>query len=118
MISEEEYKKTLIRMWDSVRTDSFKGAEKCFGVKCSKCPLLSKCRYDCSVGGFITKSFEIIDVVEKWGKEHPVVTNREKFKELFGKEILVSPHGCVGLSCQSPCDTCPNNGFWDKEYTP
>lgn len=112
MISKEEYKKTLVRMWDSVR-EEYKGASGCDGVICNVCPATSMC------GDYmenVNNAYDLIELVEKWAKEHPIVTNGDKFKELFGKEILMSPHGCVGLLCQSPCDTCPNNGFWNKEY--
>ena len=32
------YQKDLIRMWDSLRTEVFKGVRTCAGVLCSKCP--------------------------------------------------------------------------------
>lgn len=34
----------------------------------------------------INYSFKIIEKVYNWSKEHPVVTNRKKLKEIFGEE--------------------------------
>ena len=43
MISKREYQKTLIRMWDSVRDNDFKGNEDCNGIECNNCPIVSMC---------------------------------------------------------------------------
>ena len=113
MISKEEYKKTLIRMWDSVRDNDYKGKNDCSGVECNECPITSMC---VDYMENINNAYNIIEFVEKWAKEHPIVTNGDKFKELFGFEIEKTFNGCAGLPCPSHCDTCPNKGFWDKEY--
>lgn len=75
MMTKEEYQKTLIRMWDSIRTnDDFMGKHDCDGVKCNNCPLAcdgNMCsNYDV---------YEMISIVEKWGKEHPFETNGSRF---------------------------------------
>lgn len=64
MNKEEEYKKTLIDMWDSVRTTN-KGGYSCDGVLCGDCKLSL---FDgCSSAQDI---FDIYRVVNRWGKEH------------------------------------------------
>ena len=47
------------------------------------------------------------------------MTNREKFKEVFGFEQDGNP--CVApqeVCNHEDCDTCPFYGWWDKEYLP
>ena len=34
---------------------------------------------------------EMVDIVEKWSKEHPVMTNAEKFEQTFG--LKIKPRG-------------------------
>ena len=65
MLDKETYKKELIRMWDSLRTNC-KGLNNCNCVDCEKCPLseLEGCQY-------VGNDFERIEIVERWSKEHP-----------------------------------------------
>lgn len=66
MLLKEEYKRELIRMWDSLR-NNYKGEYNCFGVKCPKCPLYQTVDNCDEALGF----FEVIETVERWGNEHP-----------------------------------------------
>jgi hypothetical protein len=79
-------------------------------MECANCPLTSVCSNE------VPDYYDLIELVEKWAKEHPTVTNGDKFKEVFGFEIEKTFNGCAGLPCPSHCDTCPNKGFGDKEY--
>ena len=81
MISKEEYKKTLIRMWDGVREGYTKGEYNCDGVKCEKCPIESMC----GSGVNMRNAYEIIEFVEKWAKEHPIETNGSRFLKNYPK---------------------------------
>lgn len=65
MLDKNTYKKELVRMWDSLRTNC-KGLNNCNCVNCEKCPLseLEGCQY-------IGNDFERIEIVERWSKEHP-----------------------------------------------
>lgn len=119
MLTREEYEKTLIRMFDSVRTnDEDKGDKSCRGVACEKCPC--KDLGDCS----IYDAFEAIEIVEKWGKEHPIMTMEDKFVEVFGhKPIHEKYENCccpaslgykVGCGLKT-CEECSKN-FWKSEY--
>lgn len=61
MMTKEEYKKEIVRMWDSLR-DEYKGEYSCYGVDCEFCPLGRRC--------YRIFSFEMIEAVEKWSNEH------------------------------------------------
>ena len=65
MMNEEEYVKTLIEMWDSLRTEH-KGNYSCIGVQCECCPLRNfiGCNHAQDI-------FDIYNTVEVWSKEHP-----------------------------------------------
>lgn len=81
MISKEEYKKTLIRMWDSVR-EMDKGTDSCYCVECRDCPIDSVC------GNYtenLINAHDLIELVEKWAKEHPIETNGSKFLKNYPK---------------------------------
>lgn len=68
MMNKEEYKKELVRMWDSVRDDKFKGRNNCEGVICSECQFCDINDNDCYTS---INAVEMVEVVEKWSKEHP-----------------------------------------------
>ena len=73
MMDKEEYKREIVRMWDSIRDDEYKGTETCTGVNdCGGCPLNNiKC-------GESSKAFEMIEAVEKWSKEHQQKNKRKE----------------------------------------
>ena len=118
-MTKEEYKKNIIRIFDSLRT-GHKGDEGCAGIICEKCPFNKKV---CNLGNVLFNSFEAIEFVENWVKEHQIVTNSDKFKEVFGTEVLKD--ACVNGNKQ--CKECEYfNGyscdvrkrFWYAEYKP
>ena len=56
---------------------------------CENCPM-NGMRFDCN--GICVKAIEknpqqAEQIVEQWTKEHPVVTNGDKFREVFGETI-------------------------------
>lgn len=66
MMNKEEYKKELVRMWDSLRTTN-KGEHSCDGVNCKDCPLnphLCKTTID------VFDVYDFVEVVEKWSNEN------------------------------------------------
>lgn len=70
MITESEYRETLVRMWDSLRNEN-KGSKVCSSVMCEVCPLDNNgCGYEAGMAQY--EVFEAIKTVEKWGKEHPI----------------------------------------------
>jgi hypothetical protein len=58
MITKEEYQKTLIRIWDSVRDDNHKGEGSCAGVICKTCPIEFGC-------GTVMSYYDVVEFVEK-----------------------------------------------------
>ena len=51
--------------------------------KCSKCPVDG--RRDPCTDAVYEDPQGVVEIVEQWAKEHPVQTNADKFKEVFGK---------------------------------
>lgn len=114
-------------MWDSLRS-KYKGEDCCAGIICIDCPFNEKV---CSAGTAIRNAYEnptiinayeAIDLVENWAKEHPIVTNAEKFKEVFGFEPFTN--NCINgeVKCDK-CEcydygVCNASRFWDAEYMP
>ena len=122
-MTKEKYKKNLIRMWDSLRTDEYKGVEKCRGVKCNNCSFNEICNAEYG-GSAIIDAFKSIEIVENWAKENPIQTNADKFREVFGMEKLPF-YSCIYTNAN--CKDCENfigmgckaNGdFWNAEYKP
>lgn len=107
-------------MWDSLRI-KHKGENGCAGVNCNDCPCYERV---CNKWALISRAYEAIEVVENWAKENPIVTNSDKFKEVFGFEP--TPIYCVNNNVK--CEDCEyfdyNNGlcdvsiFWGAEYKP
>ena len=80
-MTKEEYQKTLIRIWDSVRDDNFKGESGCGGVGCYRCPIGSMC-------SSAMHYHEAVEFVEKWSKEHPIKTNGVEFLKVFPDAVV------------------------------
>ena len=82
MMTKEEYKKTLIRMWDSARIGKYKGANSCSNVNCKKCPVTFLCGNHMDN---MINAYEIIEFAEQWAKEHPLETNGTRFLENYSE---------------------------------
>lgn len=118
-MTKEEYQRDLVRLFDSLRTE-YKGDESCKGIRCIDCPFQENA---CFMYNKKFNVFEVIEILEQWGKEHPIMTNARKFKEVFGFTPI--PIGsCVkpNAKCEE-CDyyniddsSCDIEGFWDAEY--
>ena len=58
----------------------------CSHYDCQECPLYNE---RCDLVGTSQKDAEkIVAIVEQWSKEHPPMTNRQKFKEVFGTDAI------------------------------
>lgn len=117
MMTKEEYKENLIRMWDTLRSHH-KGEENCKGIGCIDCPLYNK-----ACGSFYV--FEALEIVEKWVKENPIKTNADKFKEMFGVEAPMNRcikndefcADCEYYEFNSERGGCKvDERFWEAEY--
>lgn len=119
MMTNKEYQQQLVRMWDSLRTE-FKGESGCAGVDCNNCPFNGKV---CNLAtNTIFNAYKSIEIVERWTNEHPIVTNADKFREVFGMEKLPF-YSCIYTN--KNCEDCeyfigmgckPNSSFWNAEY--
>lgn len=52
---------------------------------------------------------EVVEIVERWGKEHPRKTRQSEFLKLF-PNARIAVDGCIGGICPSDLDTefvCP-----------
>lgn len=118
IINDEEYtknqfEKDLVRMFDSYRYDDSEhmGENGCKDVVCNNCPLDEK---SCgAVKKF--KSFDTIKIIYEWAKAHPVITNRDKLKEVFNVELIKGYE--LFLSYQRPSPTAFRDPFdFDEEW--
>lgn len=116
-MTKEEYQRNLIRMLDSIRVN-YKGAKHCGGVNCHDCPLDEKI---CNKAAPIFYMNEAAEIVENWAKEHPIKTNADKFKEVFGLD-MAPIHSCVSSKSCEDCEYTYDGAcavsklFWDAEY--
>ena len=82
-----------------------------------KCPL-----YAISGGGLCNTYLsnhpkEAEEIIMKWAKENPIITNADKFKEVFGFEP--NEHTCPYTieKCNGECsELCDKYNFWKEEY--
>lgn len=88
--------------------------------RCSKCFLAAKnngkelhCNDLC-----LSYPQEAEKIIMDWAKEHPIMTNAEKFKEVFGfKMPKFQIDACFGFECpQEDCKGCEHYNFWKTEY--
>jgi hypothetical protein len=93
MMTKEEYQKTLVRIFDSIRDNTYKGEPNCCGLSCVDCPLSFGC-------GTIERYVDVVEFVEKWGEEHPIKTNGSEFLNKFpnSKVYGYKPLGGAGTS--------------------
>ena len=76
----------------------------CKGRSCDDCPIREKVNEDmgiyCSVW-VKNHPEEAETIIMKWAAEHPIITNRDKFKEVFGLDYLDPlPGGCAWLTAE------------------
>lgn len=86
--------------------------------ECIKCPLAKNNIRDCVAFEFHNAE-EAEKIIMEWAKEHPVITNREKFNEVFGVEFGadLSKTKCSFIcGGRDSCTGCKYDYFWDREY--
>ena len=69
---------------------------------CRKCPLEMDNCAGCGDEFSEKQIINIIDKTEQWSKEHPIITNARKFKEIFG----LPAHCMIDQDAQ----------WWDEPY--
>lgn len=78
-MTREEYEKEHRRLCDV------------YYPHCERCVLSKWCENSDTVKDYysvINEAYDIVQVVEKWAQEHPIQTNADKFKDVFGKDIV------------------------------
>lgn len=112
----EEFEKNKIRYFDTVRRQA--PSPKSLGkgacnIDCGKCIFYA---HVCLIKCNLTLAEQRLQV---WMNEHPVITNRDKFTEIFGMDPHKLPpctaHNDGGCPLGLPCKGCEYN-FWDQEY--
>ena len=96
-------------------------------MSCNDCPLAYKNNIKKINCGRLESLYpnEAIKIVEDWGKEHPFVTNVDKYKEIiketFGDDFEIEICGNKPYEnipdcrcCMMNCDECIE--FWNSEY--
>ena len=91
-------------------------------MDCVDCPLYSNNNKQLGCKRFeMLYPDEAIKIVEEWGKEHPLTTNADKYKEIiketFGDNLIdVCDKQVPNFKCSSftSCDECVE--FWSMEY--
>lgn len=112
-MTREEYKENLIRMFDSLRT-KYKGESACAGIRCADCPFYGKVCNATDTAMLMFHVHEAVEIVEQWAKENQVVTNADKFKEVFGFEPNVFADNEKHILCNGYRTI--DEKFWDAEY--
>ena len=140
MMNIEEFRKTVARMFRSAQDSTFlldDTKKPCKGVHCVDCPIFEETNTtsdECMINNLsIFDAFDIIEAVERWAKEHPIVTYEQKYEETFGvKPFKIDTLGNVSREYTCPkgagfnidvvcrditCKSCKEK-FWRSEYEP
>ena len=124
MIDKETYKRELIRMFDSIRDDKYKGYKvhleydydiaatcECSGVRsCEECALYG---VDC---GSSINAFEMIEAVEKWSKEHPLKKYKVSRMEYDILQEVYSIHGNFRMYQNEIINNLREKGYFKGSY--
>ena len=110
MMTKEEYKKEIVRMWDSIRDDEYKIYNACNGVSCSKCPLHG---IGCSEP---LSSYEIVEIVKKWSKEHPPKKYKVSKAEYDILQEVYSIHGNFRMYQHEIINNLRKKGYFKGSY--
>ena len=91
--SEKEFKRDMARIFDSMRGGGYSnwGSTDCGDIGCTKCPLTDvceKCNDNDSYGFLFSFSYEMVEAVYHWAAEHPIITNEEKLRAVFGTDAV------------------------------
>ena len=116
MIDKETYKRELIRMFDSIRDDKYKGYYdiatcECSGVRsCEECALYG---VDC---GSSINAFEMIEAVEKWAKENPQKKYKVSRAEYDILQEVYSIHGNFRMYQNEIINNLREKGYFKGSY--
>ena len=96
----------------------------CYYQKCKDCPLEKFADGCIDAMRDLGEIDEYEKILEEWSKEHPVMTNADKYieviKNTFGEDLEKTKirGACVervrGIKCIHNCEKCLR--WWDEEY--
>jgi len=94
------------------------------GGGCAVCPMSTgNNKHNVTCSHLLTKCPEdACKIVEQWSKEHPIITNAMKFKEVFGHKpqsingIIFCPPVTPGAFECDRVDCMKCLEWWDKQY--
>ncbi len=111
-MTKEEFNKQIKRYFDSISPER---GEVTYGVVC-RGSMCKDCMFNKDLRCELDDFFEIMEEFEKWVKEHPPITNKEKMEEVFGAKVDTKCECPPGIEmCGSPtCKECRK--WWNKEY--
>lgn len=111
MMTKEEYKREVVRMFNSLRDDRLKEDDDCSGVQCcEECALYG---IDC---GNSTKAFEMIEAVEKWSKENPPKKFKVSRMEYDILQEVYSIHGNFRMHQHEIINNLREKGYFKGSY--
>ena len=95
-------------------------------IECNDCPLFKSVRR-CRELPFDKKEIDEYEkILEEWAKEHPVMTNADKYieviKNVFGGDVdktktrSVCIKFILGIECNDECTCKECLKWWDEEY--
>ena len=113
MMTKEEYKRELIRMWDTHRDEGRRGRDKCHGVKCKECPLYTLNNAFCERP---INAFEMIEFVEKWSNEHPPKEYKVSKAEYDILQEVYSIHGNFRMYQHEIINNLRKKGYFKGSY--
>ena len=82
---------------------------------CNDCEQVNMCHKCYGSMNYINQNpQEAEEIIMKWASEHPIKTNADKFKEVFGLE----PYSeyCPSKCTEKECLVCEYRHFWSQEY--
>ena len=132
MLTREETRKIVARILDSVRPSDSEhmGEYDCGDLDCieSKCPFRNLSSGICPNTERVDSVFNVLEFIENWAKEHPIVTYEQKYEKTFGvkplhidqcKKVYLCPKHAgfdIGINCNAQsCERCKEK-FWHSEY--
>ena len=71
-----------------------------YGIVCFGCPVYEFRKGQTCGEAMRNHPEKFVKAVEKWSNEHPIITNRQKFREVFGE------------------NACPTVEWWGEEFKP
>lgn len=111
MMTKEEYKREIARMFDSIRDDKYKGCYECSGVQC--CERCAFYDIDC---GSSTNAFEMIEAIEKWSKENPPKKYKVSKAEYDILQEVYSIHGNFRMYQHEIINNLREKGYFKGSY--